>query len=58
MLEEKAPAPEYGTYQYSALADSMGIGMAYVVCCVGAACALQSASWQMSPDTMTRFVRP
>ena len=34
MLEEKAPAPEYGTYQYSALADNMGIGMRCAVACV------------------------
>jgi hypothetical protein len=27
MLEDKAPAPEYGTYAYSALADSMGLGV-------------------------------
>jgi hypothetical protein len=34
MLEEKAPAPEYGTYQYSALADSMGIGMHSAAACL------------------------
>ena len=27
MLEDKAPAPQYGTYAYSALADSMGLGV-------------------------------
>jgi hypothetical protein len=29
MLSDKAPAPEYGTYQYSALSDSMGIGACF-----------------------------
>jgi hypothetical protein len=33
MLEDKAPAPEYGTYAYSALADSMGLGVCDERCC-------------------------